>query len=191
MDTVPDAWILIDPPQVDGLRVCVLIPNVSGTVSDWKADLKRIGALGFNAVHLLPITTLEASESPYAAGDLFGIDPRYLTGDASDGGFRQFEEFVAEAKALKMSLCFDLVLNHVGVHSKMAHRAPDWIVPDESRPDGLRRARYWSGDGWRTWDDLVLIDYEHPSEAVRSEICAYMTRPGASTRSSSVRRRRK
>jgi len=174
-DTVPDAWILIDPPQVDGLRVYVLIPNVSGTISDWKADLKRIGAMGFNAVHLLPITTLEASESPYAAGDLFGIDPRYLAGNSSHDGLEAFEKYVAEARALKIRLCFDLVLNHVGVHSKMAHRAPDWIVPDETRPDGLRRARYWSGDGWRTWDDLVLIDYEHPSEAVRSEIWAYMT----------------
>ncbi len=174
-DTVPDAWILIDPPQVDGLCMYVLIPNVSGTVADWKADLKRVGAMGFNAIHLLPITTLEASESPYAAGDLFGIDPRYLTSEASSGGFGQFEGYVAEAKALNIRLCFDLVLNHVGVDSNIVHRAPDWIVPDETRPDGLRRARYWSGDRWRTWDDLVLINYEHPSEAIRSEIWAYMT----------------
>jgi hypothetical protein len=30
-------------------------------------------------------------------------------------------------------------------------------------------------EGWRTWDDLVLINYEHPSEAIRFEIRAYMT----------------
>jgi hypothetical protein len=57
----------------------------------------------------------------------------------------------------------------------MARIAPDWIVPDQDQPDGLRRARYWSDRGWRNWDDLVLINYEHPSEAIRAEIWAYMT----------------
>jgi starch synthase (maltosyl-transferring) len=173
-DTVPDAWILIDPPLVDGLRVYVLIPNVSGTVANWIADLKRIRDMGFNAVHLLPITTLDTSESPYAASNLFDIDPGYLTSGSPHDGLAQFEEYVAAAKALKIRLCFDLVLNHVGATSMMARRAPDWIVPDESEPDGFRRARYWTSQGWRAWDDLVLINYDHPSEAVRSEIWAYM-----------------
>lgn len=31
-DTVPDAWVLIDPPQVNGLRLYTLIPAVSGTI---------------------------------------------------------------------------------------------------------------------------------------------------------------
>ena len=55
-DSVPEAWILIDPGQVDGLRIYTLVPTVSGTISDWKADLKRIHDMGFNAIHLLPIT---------------------------------------------------------------------------------------------------------------------------------------
>lgn len=174
-DTVPDAWVLIDPSQVDALRLYTLIPSVSGTVADWKSDLKRIGGMGFNAVHLLPITTLDASESPYAASDLFDIDPRYRIEGSQQDGLSQLEEFVAAAKALNIRLCFDVVLNHIGLHSTMVKRAPDWIVPDQNQPDGLQRARYWSNQGWRTWDDLVLINYEHPSQAVRSEIWAYMT----------------
>jgi glycosidase len=174
-DTVPDAWILIDPPQVDGLRVYTLIPAVSGTVADWKADLKRIGAMGFNAIHLLPVTTLDTSESPYAARDLFDIDHRYLMEGSRQDGLSQLEEFISEAKTLNIRLIFDLVLNHVGVNSTMARRAPDWIVPDQNQPDGFQRARYWCNQGWRTWNDLILINYEHPSEAIRSEIRAYMT----------------
>jgi len=73
-DTVPDAWVLVDPPQVDDLKIYTLIPTVSGTVLDWKADLKRIQDMGFNAVHLLPITALDTSESPYSAKDLFEIN---------------------------------------------------------------------------------------------------------------------
>jgi hypothetical protein len=57
----------------------------------------------------------------------------------------------------------------------MATIAPDWICPDQNQPDGLMRARYWSGHAWINWNDLVLINYEHTSEAVRGEICSYMT----------------
>jgi glycogen debranching enzyme-like protein len=174
-DTVPDAWILIDPPQVDGLRIYTLIPDVSGTASDWKADLKRIGDMGFNAVHLLPITTMDTSESPYSAKDLFDVDHAYLMTGSRQDGLSQLEAFIDEAKKLNIRLVFDLVLNHVGVHSTMALRAPDWIVPDQNQPDGFQRARYWSNEGWRTWNDLILINYEHPSEAIRSEIWNYMT----------------
>jgi len=174
-DTVPDAWVLVDPPQVDGVRLYSLIPTIAGTVRDWTADLPRIHAMGFNAIHLLPITTLDTSESPYSASDLFDIDDSYLAEGSQEDSLSQLEEFIAAAKALGMRLCFDLVLNHVGVDSKMARRAPDWIVPDEHEPDGLRRAHYWYDGGWCNWTDLVLINYEHPSEAIRAEIWAYMT----------------
>jgi len=174
-DTVPDAWVLVDPPQTDGLRIYSLIPTVSGTVRDWIADLPRIRAMGFNAVHLLPITTLDTSESPYSARDLFDIDDSYLEEGSQEDSLSQLEEYIQAAKALDIRLCFDLVLNHVGVDSEMARRAPDWIVPDENEPDGLRRAHYWYDGGWCNWTDLVLINYEHPSEAIRAEIWAYMT----------------
>lgn len=173
-DTVADSWVLVDTQNTDDLRMYTLIPTVSGTLSDWAADLKRISGMGFNAVHLLPITALDTSESPYSARDLFDIDHSYLA-DGAGGGLDQVAAFVDEAKALGIRLCFDLVLNHVGVHSAMAGRAPDWIVPDDNEPDGLRRARYWTGYGWSVWSDLVLINYEHPSDEIRAEICSYMT----------------
>lgn len=173
-DTVEDAWLLVDPPQADGLRLYVLVPTVSGTMADWKSDLKRIRAMGFNAVHLLPITTLDTSESPYAARDLFDIDLSYLRHGTGQDGLSQLEDFIEEARALDLRLCFDLVLNHIGVHSTMARRAPDWIVPDKDQPDGLHRAGYESEKGWLPWNDLVQINYKHPSEMVRSEIWTYM-----------------
>ncbi|MFZ5941783.1 MAG: alpha-amylase family glycosyl hydrolase, partial [Bacteroidota bacterium] len=174
-DNVPDAIVVIDPPQVDGLLLYTLIPNVSGTISDWKNDLERIRNMGFNAVHLLPVTTLDSSGSPYSAHDFFSIDSVYLDPDSGKDGLQQIEEFIAEAKRLGIRLCFDIVLNHVGCNSLMVKHAPDWIVPDEDQPDGFERAGYWDENGWSTWDDLVLINYEHPSEIIRSEIWAYMS----------------
>ncbi len=173
-DTVADAWVLVDPPQVDGLCIYTVIPNISGKLSDWKANLKHIREMGFNAVHLLPLTTLDTSESPYSARDLFNIDSSYLNEGSKKNGLAQLEDYIEEARSLNISLCFDLVLNHVGINSFMAQQAPDWIVPDLNRPDGLQRARYWDGQGWHYWEDLVLINYEHPSDAIRSEIWAYM-----------------
>lgn len=175
LDTVPDGWILIDPPQVEGLRLYTLVPTVSGTVADWKTDLRRISEMGFNGVHLLPVTALDTSESPYAARDLFEIDNSYLIKGSEHDGLTQLEEYIGEAIRLKIRLCFDIVLNHIGVHSTMARLAPDWIVPDRKQPDGFQRAGYWSGHGWSTWNDLILINYEHPSEAIRTEIWVYMT----------------
>lgn len=173
-DMVEDAWILVDPPQVDGLCMYTLLPNISGTIKEWITDLKRIKAMGFNAIHLLPLTTLDISQSPYSAKDLFSIDPSYLSSNGEDS-LEQLAEFVEAAKEEGIKLCFDLVLNHVGVNSYIAKQAPDWIIPDPSQSDGLQRAKYLSDQGWCFWEDLVLINYNHPSEAIRAEIWEYMT----------------
>ena len=174
-DAVPLAWVMVDPPQVDGLRMYTMIPRVSGTIAEWAGDLERIQAMGFDTVHLLPVTARDVSESPYAARDLFEVDHAYLMEGARGDGLRELEGFVERARGLGVRLCFDLVLNHVGVRSTMARRAPGWIVPDEASADGNKRARYWDGSGWGVWDDLVLINYEHPSETTRAEIWHYMT----------------
>lgn len=175
-DPVPMAWVMVDPPQIDGLRMYTLIPTASGRIAEWTADLERIRDLGFNAVHLLPVTRLDASQSPYSAHDLFDVDHAYLMGSSTTDGLGQLEEFVERARTLGLALCFDLVMNHVGVQSVMARRAPAWIVPDQNSPDGNRRARYWFEGQWRTWDDLVLVNYEHPNDQIRGEIWQYMTR---------------
>ena len=174
-DPVPDAWVLVDPPDVDQMRMYTLIPAVSGTISDWSKQLTHIKSMGFNAVHLLPLTTLDTSRSPYSARDLFDVDPTYLDKDDKRSGLAQLEAFIEQAKLLNLRLCFDLVLNHVGVESHIAQRAPEWIMPDQTKPDGLRRARYWSDKGWQDWNDIVLIDYEHPSQHIRADIHGYMT----------------
>ncbi|WP_223275937.1 hypothetical protein [Algoriphagus aquimarinus] len=56
----------MDPPQVDALTLYTFILTVSGTIDDLKADLKRIKAMGFTAIHLLPITVMDTSVSPYS-----------------------------------------------------------------------------------------------------------------------------
>lgn len=162
--------MMVDPKRLSDIKLYTFIPNVSGTIDDWIEDLDRITHMGFNMLHLLPITPMDQSESPYSAYSYFGIDERYLKPKGAT-----LDDFVAKAKAKKIGLCFDLVLNHIGFTSEMAKSCPEWIQSDAKEKDGLKRAGCWAGDGWLTWNDLVLINYDHPDLEIRKDIWDYMT----------------
>jgi hypothetical protein len=174
-DRVPFSHVIVDPETMRDIRMYTLIPSVSGTISDWTEHLPHIAGLGFNAVHLLPITSLDLSESPYAAHDLFSIDKAYR-GTDDRSGFADFERFVNTAVKLGIRLCFDLALNHIGIGSRMVKMCPEWIVPDKSEKDGMKRAGCWHMNSWLKWGDLVKIYYDHPNPDLRSDIWDYMTK---------------
>jgi hypothetical protein len=159
---------MIDPPQLRCLKLYTLIPTISGTLRDWRRDLDRIKDLGFNAVHILPFTEMGPSQSPYSAANLFAIDPDYLEGPDD------LENFVRRAEELGLALCIDIVLNHVSTSSFLAESKAHWLTPDFNRPDGLRRAGAWHMDNWISWEDLVLINYDHPDPQTRKELFDYM-----------------
>jgi hypothetical protein len=163
----------VDPEALKDIRMYTMIMPVSGAISDWVELLPHIAGLGFNAIHLLPITSLDISESPYSAHDLFSIDKAY-SGKENGYGFDVFEKFVEKARELGIRLCFDLVFNHIGVRSKMVQMCPEWIVPDKSEKDGLKRAGCWHMNSWLKWGDLVKIYYDHPHPDIRSDIWDYM-----------------
>jgi len=172
-DRVPFSHVIVDPEAVKDIRMYTLIPAVSGTISEWTGMLPHIAGIGFNAVHLLPITSLDLSESPYSAFDLFSIDHAY-TGKGDRSGFASFEKFVEKAGKLGIRLCFDLALNHIGIKSKMVQMCPEWIVPDKNEKDGLKRAGCWHMNAWLKWGDLVKIYYDHPHHDIRNDIWEYM-----------------
>jgi hypothetical protein len=174
-DRVPFSHVIVDPEAARDIRMYTLILPISGTISDWTAQLPHIAGLGFNVVHLLPITRLDCSESPYAAYDLFSIDRAYV-GNKNGSGFAAFEHFIKKARDLGIRLCFDLVLNHIGIRSKMVTMCPEWIMPDRNEKDGLQRAGCWHMNSWLRWDDLANIFYDHPDPDIRSKIWDYMTR---------------
>lgn len=174
-DRVPYSYVLVDPPSLRTVRLYTLIPSASGTITDWTARLPAIASMGFNAIHLLPITVMGNSQSPYSARQLFDIDPRYRDPAARGSALDQFENFVTECRRLNVRLCLDLVLNHIAVDSDMAAACPDWIIPDDSEPNGLKRAGCWHLQDWIRWEDLVPIHYDHPNVFIRNDIWGYMT----------------
>jgi len=123
-DRCPVAKVIVDPAVAKDIRMYTMIPSVSGHIGDWISALDHIRNLGFNTVHLLPVTTMDYSESPYAAMDLFSIDPSFINPSDSRNGLDQFEDFVSVARHKGIKLCVDLVLNHTGVSSSMARHCP-------------------------------------------------------------------
>lgn len=173
-DRVPHSYVMVDPPTIRMVRLYTLIPSASGTISDWKQQLPAIRAMGFDAIHLLPITQMGYSNSPYAAHDLFDVDSRYRDPADPRSTLEQFEDFVQSCQTQGVRLCLDLVLNHICVDSRMVGLCPDWIIADDTESDGFKRAGCWHMQSWIRWEDLVLLNYDHPNTFIRHDVRDYM-----------------
>jgi starch synthase (maltosyl-transferring) len=170
-----ELWqLLVFPRPLQALRLYTLIPNASGPMHQWKSVLQRAAELGFTMVHILPVTKQGYSQSPYAAADLFSMEADLLSPGSDPSSMKDFEALVEEAKRLRLGLCLDLVLNHVAIDSELAKRCPHWIYPDTIEKDGLRRNGFYSHDGFHKWNDLALINYQHPDPRTRHAIWEYM-----------------
>ncbi len=175
-DRCPVAKVIVDPEVAKDIRMYTMIPSVSGHIGDWISALDHIRDLGFNTVHLLPVTTMDYSESPYAAADLFSIDPSFLDPSDPRNGLDQFEAFVCAARQKGIKICVDLVLNHIGISSQVARHCPEWFMGDHDEPDGLLRAGCWHMNKWIRWEDLGVIQYDQPEPSIREELWSYMKR---------------
>jgi hypothetical protein len=173
-DRVPFTKVIVDPSAAKDIRMYTFIPTASGNISAWKKELVHIKNLGFNMIHLLPITAMDESESPYAAADLFDVDHSFRDVSDKRGALEQFEEFVEAAKENGIRLCMDLVLNHIGIKSNVAKMKPEWLIPDKNESDSFMRAGCWHMNKWIKWEDLVKINYDHPEAPVRKELTEYM-----------------
>jgi hypothetical protein len=63
-DRVPHSYVMVDPPSIRTVRLYTLIPSASGNISDWKRLVPSIREMGFDSIHLLPITQMGFSNSP-------------------------------------------------------------------------------------------------------------------------------
>ncbi len=176
-DHVPYCYVMVDPSHLDRVRMYTLVPIASGKIRDWAARLPEIASMGFNMLHLLPITRMGASESPYAAYDLFTIDPRFLDPEDGRDGHAQFGDFITALKQHGIGLCVDLVLNHIGVDSKITEtHGGDWLAEDPHEQDGIKRAGWQGADVFHRWEDLALLNYEPFDSRAGSRLWATMLR---------------
>ncbi|MCH2175464.1 MAG: alpha-amylase family glycosyl hydrolase [Lentisphaeria bacterium] len=177
---VTDTWkiaknqfaFLADPQNFNKLKIYTIIPVISGTLDEMSQDLDNIAALGFNMVHLLPLSQTAYSESPYAAKDLLKLDPHFLPDNKSQE--ESLDTFAQKCKNLGIGICVDLVFNHVGTDSALVDSHPEWFCRDLEEENGLKRAGWSDGHTWYKWEDLVLLDYQKRNLKVRADLFKYM-----------------
>ena len=175
-DSAPYAYFIVDPIHVGSVRLYTFYPGCNGTIrEDWIRMLPRIQDMGYNTIHLLPLTEMGPSQSPYSASDPFRIDPAYSLAQDPESRMDEFRDFVAACKERGIRLCIDLVMNHVAVKSVITNEHPDWLAEDPSESDGIKRSGWHDGHRWHKWKDLAFLNYIGFCERRRNELWKYMT----------------
>ncbi len=156
--TLDAAWVGQAAP-LDQQGFAVIPP--SGKFRDLLGQLPHIfGTLGCRILHLLPVNPTPATYarfgrfgSPYAVGDLTGIDPALVEFDQRTTGYDQFAELMRGVHQWRGRIFLDIVINHTGWGSPLQEQRPEWFLKS---PNG----RFASPGAWGTvWEDLVEIDH--------------------------------
>lgn len=175
-DCRPYSYFMVDPDHLRDFRIYTFIPNANGHFGQWYDTFKRIRDLGFNTIHLLPLSRMGHSESPYAAYDLFDVDPQLLDPKNPKTARAQLESLVQFSKDCGLRLCFDLVFNSIGVDSSIRQSRPEWLTEDAAEADGIKRGGWSDGKQWHKWMDLAYINYDTPCSQLRKELWMTMSR---------------
>jgi predicted glycogen debranching enzyme len=139
-----------------------VIPR-SGKFRELSAELEFITKkLRCRIVQLLPIfptpTTFARMGrfgSPFAAMDLFDVDPALAIFDKQTTPLEQFRELVDEVHRLDARLFIDLPINHTGWASALQIHHPEWF--ERSEDDTFVSPGAWG----IVWGDLSKLDYRH------------------------------
>lgn len=174
LDNTPYSYIQVIPSHCRSIRLYSIITS-HGTFRDWFQDLERIQKMGFNHIHLLPLTQLGHSGSPYAASTLTKLDKGHQAKEWKGEAEQQLETLTQRAIQLKLGLCFDLVLNHVNTQGELVKKHPDWFEADQTEPDGFKKAQYKLGDSWFKWGDLTRFNFNHPNPKTKKKIWNFVS----------------
>src|SRR5690606_24784002 len=102
---------------------------IVGRVADWRAELPRIAAMGFDWVYLNPFTETGFSGSLYAVKDPLRLDARFRDPDGGDD-IDQIAGFAAEAGRHRLKVMADLVINHTAKDALLVGERPDLFLRD-------------------------------------------------------------
>ena len=148
--------------QLDEHGYHVLPP--SGTFRDLIAQLDFIiGRLRCRIVQLLPIHPTPTTYarmgrygSPFAALDLFDVDPALAEFDRATTPLDQFQELVDAVHQRDARLYLDMPINHTGWASHLQNHHPEWFARNTD-DETFRSPGAWG----TTWEDLSKLDYRH------------------------------
>jgi starch synthase (maltosyl-transferring) len=157
----------------EGLRLYNLFPLIVGTIADWRRELPRIAAMGFNAVFVNPFHLPGFSGSLYAVKDYYRLNPLFR-GDARASDDALLAGFTEACRAHGLIAMMDLVVNHTARDSELAQRHRHWFARepggDLRSPSAIDPANATSVT---VWGDLAEIEYR--GDEAEAEAVAYFT----------------
>lgn len=93
--------------------------------------------------------------SPFAALDLFDVDPALAVFDKQTTPLQQFQELVDETHKRNARVFLDIPINHTGWASSLQIHHPEWFHRNDDDS-------FTSPGAWGTvWGDLSKLDYQH------------------------------
>ena len=93
--------------------------------------------------------------SPFAAMNLFDVDPALAEFDKQTTPLQQFQELADEVHRRDARLFLDLPINHTGWASSLQIHHPEWFVRNDD--DSFMSPGAWG----IVWGDLSELDYSH------------------------------
>jgi starch synthase (maltosyl-transferring) len=138
-----------------------LFPRYFHSIDEWKYELPRIAAMGFNAVFVNPFFETGSSGSLYAIKDYYRLNPLFLAQGQEPSDFSPINRFNTACNENGMDLYIDLVINHTANDSVLTASHPKWYKYDQQgmllHPGAIN-----PGDGSKItiWGDLATIDNE-------------------------------
>ena len=157
-----------------GPRIYTLFPLLFGPVKRWSEQLPRIGAMGFDWVHLNPFHLTGSAGNLYAVKDHAQLHPLFR-GDDQRPDDEIIAAFVREAQAYGLRVMMDLVIGQTARESRLEQAHPDWFLRDPAgsfkkaaAPD--EDARDYGGER-AAGADVALLDYTGP--AARRSLVAF------------------
>ncbi len=164
-----------------GNSIYTVFPRQFGSFREVARRLDFImGDMGFKIIQTLPPFPVPATYavmgeygSPFAATDLFSVDPAMAEFDESATPLDQFLELIDAVHARGGLFFVDLPANHTGWASALQTHHPDWFRREK---DG----RFHSPGAWGvTWADLVELDYSKPElRAYMADVFVFWCRKG-------------
>lgn len=121
-----------------------------------------IGQLRCRIIQLLPIHPTPSTYarmgrygSPFAALDLFDVDPALAVFDKTTTPLSQFQELINEIHYRNALIFIDMPINHTGWASHLQNHHPEWFIRNDD--DCFRSPGAWG----IVWEDLSKLDYQH------------------------------
>src|SRR5215469_274457 len=148
----------------EGLRIYNLFPTLAGTVRQWTEHLPRIAAMRFNAVYINPFHYPGFSGSLYAVKDYYRLNPRFR-GSRSRDDDALLHGFTEAARAQRLRVIMDLVVNHTSKDSDLVATRPHWFARDARGNVVSPFATDPADPSQKTvWGDLAELDYRPPQQ---------------------------